>query len=185
MLLQIEKMGDKGDITNPKSGRPISFFRKGEGQKNTSYLNVVFLGKIKFPKPVIDRIEEKLIDLTQVSVPREADQIKNFMIGAPNENGEEVAKSETPACFGKYDEDEEDCLSCDFCDPCEVETRGDDIKIEAKIDDDEDDSSVSEDPDPELDDEQENDELENKLYALAKKRQAARQDSQRTPVKKE
>jgi hypothetical protein len=173
---ELDELVDDEDVTNPKAGRPIMVRRKGEEAMNTEYSGIKFMDQIKFPKEVVERIYENLIDLTEVSIPRDPDKIRDLMTGVPTEDATDTDDDDPPACFGKYDDDEKECLKCDFADPCEVEAKGDSS--------DEDNEPAEEEPDPEVDqdDDPDDDELENQLKALARKRQKERQAGKRTPA---
>jgi len=122
----LEKFLNKGiDVTNPKGFYPLQFKRKGEEVLNTDYTGVKFGEKVKFPDEVAARISEGLIDLSQLSIPKSVDEVKKLMTGVPTEDAEgENGDEDKPKCFGKYDDDEEKCLKCDYSDVCEVETEG-------------------------------------------------------------
>lgn len=189
ILDELEDLLDDDDVTNPKAGRPVVIRRKGEEAMDTEYSGVKFLDTISFPKEVIGRIYEKLIDLSAVSVPKDEEGMRKLMTGISTEDADEDESSDdTPTCFGKYDDDEKDCLKCDYCDPCEVETNGADKGDDSE---DEDDEDPKEEIDPELDDDDdpEEDELEKQLKARAKaragKRTAQSKEGKRTPAPKD
>jgi len=190
ILDELEDLLDDEDVTNPKAGRPVVVRRKGEEAMNTEYSGVKFLKPIEFPKPVIDRIYEGLIDLSAVSVHKDAEQMKKLMTGIDTEDADESDSDEMPTCFGKYDDDEKDCLKCDYCDPCEVEANGSD---DPDPDEDEDEDKPKEEIDPELaddgEDDPEEDELEKQLKARAQaragKRTAQGKQGKRTPAPKD
>ena len=151
---------------------------------NTEYSGVKFLKPIKFQKPVIDRIYEGLIDLSAVSVQKDAEQMKKLMTGIDTEDADESDDGEMPTCFGKYDDDEKDCLKCDYCDPCEVEANGSD---DPDPDEDEDEPKEEIDPELEEDDDPEEDELEKQLKERARARagkRTAQEGKKRTPAPK-
>jgi hypothetical protein len=123
---ELEPFLKKGiDVTNPKGFYPLQFKRKGEEVLNTDYTGVKFGDKVKFPDEVVARINEGLIDLSELSIPKGVDEVKKLMSGVPTEDADdENGEEDKPKCFGKYDDDEEKCLKCDYSDPCEVETEG-------------------------------------------------------------
>jgi hypothetical protein len=193
ILDELDDLLDDEDVTNPKVGRPIFLRRKGEDATTTEYSGIKFMRPISFPKEVVDRIYGQLNDLSQVSIPKEPDKIRDLMTGVQTEDAEGATEGDDiPKCFGKYDEDEDECLKCDFCEPCEVESKGissSKPKANEEIDDDDNDlAPAHEDPDPETntDSDLEDDELENQLKNLARKRQAERQAAKnnRTPAPK-
>ena len=174
LLDDLEDYIDDEDVTNPKECRPVQVTRTGKEAMNTEYSGIKFLKKFKFPPEVVARIYENLIDLSKVSIPKDEDQMRKLMTGIDTEDAEGEDNDETPECFGKYDDDDKECLKCDYCDPCEVDSQGDSK-----------DESVKEEIDPELDGDEdpEDDELEKQLRLRAQKR-AKERTAQRTPSPK-
>lgn len=186
ILDELEDLIDDEDVTNPKECRPVILRRKGEEAMNTEYSGIKFSKPFSFPKEVIARIQENLIDLSEMSVPKDADQIKKLMTGDTEEADDtDDGEDDVPKCFGKYDDDEDDCLKCDYSDPCEVEAEGENTKNSKTRDDDDNPKEEPEDIEGD-DDSDDDDELENKLKAIAKKRQQERQKKagKRTPSPK-
>ena len=185
----IGEFEDIGDITDPKAMYPIKFTKK-QAKKgdpfSISYEKVKALKKpIVLPDEVIARIEEKLIDLTVVGVPKSIEEIKAIMAGMDLEDAPDDEDSDLPECYGEYKDGKKKCDKCASKEACEVDTEGEEEEEEEEDtkkkkpkkkaaaakkkeedededeeEDDEDEDEEEDDEDEEEDDEEEDDEEE-------------------------
>jgi hypothetical protein len=161
----LQNLEDEGDITDPTNALPVRIIRKGAKLTNTKYTSKVVKDRMIIPDSVVERIYEKLADLTELDkkpsgTPDEINkEYEDFFNLADLEESEEVEENEKPDCYGKYDklkQRKRGCGDCEFEGKCSSKSSKNSKTV--SFDDDEDEPSSAKDEeeiDDDLDDEDE------------------------------